>query len=104
MPKGEKLEGFVDGIAVTRERHEIASITLFTDKVFDDLVPATLYIGGGKLFTEDQVRGLLEKFQNEARRLFLLHTSGMKQTGQVAGLPSTAFNNDIRAFKNSITL
>ena len=52
------IEGWADGITASREPDEIASITLFTDKRFDELVPATLVIGE-KAWPESKVRELL---------------------------------------------
>lgn len=55
----KKIEGYADGITVRRESMEIASITLFTDKRFEDLSPATLVIHSGEpepVYTKSEVR------------------------------------------------
>ena len=55
----KKIEGFVDGIVTTRKQNEIAGVTLFADKRFDDLIPATLVLG--KAFTKEEVEAILRE-------------------------------------------
>lgn len=70
----KKIEGYADGIVADRPQNSISSITLFTERRFDDLVPARLVITAEPVYTQSEVVALIEEVKvaaaTNARRCY----------------------------------
>lgn len=64
--------------------------------------PATLVIGETTVFTEQQVREILDQFSLLAQQAFLKRISGCKWEGQQVGMPSSKFRTDLLAITNQL--